>query len=54
MANEIYEKTWWGKSYIDGFGAIYYDYALSPEVIDFENRVLDDGGIVESLECISI
>jgi|TARA_R110000803_G_scaffold92555_1_gene160057 hypothetical protein len=50
MAN-IYKDSLWGYSSSTGFGNIYYNYSL---VGSFNLRVLADGGIVESLECITI
>jgi len=49
MANEIYKNSWWGSPIKDSWGGIYYDFALQQE---FRIRVLNDNGIVESVECI--
>tara|TARA_R100000544_G_C2218511_1_gene56016 strand:- start:865 stop:1047 length:183 start_codon:yes stop_codon:yes gene_type:complete len=54
MANEIYPVSWWGSPVKNGWGSIYYDYAetLSPTVSQYRQRVLDDGGIIEAIECV--
>jgi len=51
MANEIYKVSWWGSPIRNGWGGIYYDYYLRSS---FSNRVLVDGGVVESVNCITI
>ena len=54
MANEIYPVSWWGSPVENGWGGIYYDYAnpLSPTVVQYQQRVLADGGIIEAIECV--
>jgi len=54
MANEIYKVSWWGSPIKDGWGGIYYDFAYGfPLVNYYSDRVEADGGIVESLQCVS-
>ena len=53
MANEIYNVSWWGSPTRNGWGNIYYLFALlSPLGDRFSDRVLADGGTVESLNCV--
>ena len=52
MANEIYRDSWWGNPTSTGWGNIYYNYIVSYYVRNYEDRVVTDGGVVESLECI--
>tara|TARA_R110002050_G_scaffold193298_2_gene328191 strand:+ start:592 stop:846 length:255 start_codon:yes stop_codon:yes gene_type:complete len=54
MFGKIYESTWWGFSYPTGFGNIYDQYN-NPNTLSkfFILRVEEDGGIVESEECLS-
>jgi len=55
MANEIYENSWWGSPTSTGWGSIYYEYAVifpSEVTTRFSDRVIADGGVVESLDCI--
>lgn len=51
MANEIYDSSWWGNPKKDGWGDIYFKIAF-PLRDSFIDRVVTDGGIVESDECI--
>jgi|TARA_R110002110_G_scaffold112221_1_gene279069 hypothetical protein len=57
MANEIYSKSWWGSGVCNntvGWGIVYKPYAgcESQLTVDFIARVIADGGIVESAQCI--
>ncbi len=57
MANEIYNKSWWGSGVCNntvGWGLIYKPYAgcESQTTTDFVVRVTADGGVIESVECI--
>ena len=53
MANEIYNVSWWGSPTRNGWGNIYYQFAFPSPLGDrFSDRVLADGGTVESLNCV--
>ena len=52
MANEIYRDSWWGNPTASGWGNIYYSYIVSFYARNYSDRVIDDGGIVESLNCV--
>ncbi len=52
MANEIYNKSWWGNPVKDGFGGVYYDLSYSALTREYEERVIADNGIIESLSCV--
>tara|TARA_R110002073_G_C9446833_1_gene577751 strand:- start:21 stop:317 length:297 start_codon:yes stop_codon:yes gene_type:complete len=54
---KIYESTWWGVGVCaatNGWGNIYYDISgcASETAVAFRDRILADGGTVESLTCI--
>lgn len=54
MANEIYKVSLWGFSSSTGFGSIYYNLKnQDPLASGYESRVKADGGIIESLSCLS-
>ena len=50
MSNEIYNSSWWGLSYPNGFGNIYNNYNITRL---YNERVLSDGGIIEALDCVN-
>ena len=50
---KIYETTWFGNPVENGFGGIYFDISFSEIALSFKNRVLADGGTVESLDCVN-
>ena len=52
MANEIYRDSWWGNPTSTGWGNMYYDYIVSYYVRNYSDRVVADGGVVESLSCV--
>lgn len=54
MFGKIYGTTWWGNPTPDGWGNIYYDLATSSNyfVRAYDDRVIADGGIIESLSCV--
>ena len=52
MANEIYNNSWFGNPKQDDWGGIYYDLSYSVLVREYEERVVTDGGIIESLSCV--
>ena len=55
MFGKIYETTWWGNPTPDGWGNIYYDLqeSLSVVTLRYEDRIIADGGTVESLDCVN-
>lgn len=54
---KIYETTWWGVGVTSNdisWGKIYANIAGFPVFVNlFEDRVIADGGVVESLRCIA-
>tara|TARA_R110002167_G_scaffold16397_2_gene64187 strand:+ start:497 stop:682 length:186 start_codon:yes stop_codon:yes gene_type:complete len=50
---KIYETTWFGNPVENGFGGIYFDLSFGEIALSFKNRVLADGGTVESLGCVN-
>ena len=52
MANEIYRDSWWGNPTASGWGNIYYSYIVSFYARNYSDRVIADGGTVESLNCV--
>ena len=52
MANEIYKSSWWGNPTASGWGNIYYNYIISFYARNYSDRVIADGGVVESLNCV--
>lgn len=54
---KIYETTWWGEGVTSNnisWGKIYSNIAGFPVFVNlFEDRVIADGGVTESLRCIS-
>tara|TARA_B100000809_G_scaffold78932_1_gene76879 strand:+ start:698 stop:1285 length:588 start_codon:yes stop_codon:yes gene_type:complete len=52
MANEIYRDSWWGSPTATGWGNMYYNYIVSFYARNYSDRVIADGGIVESLNCV--
>jgi len=50
MTNEIYLNSLWGNP-TPSWGNIYYQY--SEMKLQFNLRVIENGGIVESLECVT-
>jgi hypothetical protein len=51
MANEIYNSSEWGLPIKYGWGDIYYNFYLRSS---FSQRVIVDGGVAESINCIKI
>jgi hypothetical protein len=52
MANEIYNSSWWGNPTATGWGNMYYNYIVSFYARNYSDRVIADGGVVESLNCV--
>ena len=52
MANEIYSSSWWGSPTATGWGNMYYNYIVSFYARNYSDRVIADGGVVESLNCV--
>ena len=52
MANEIYNSSWWGNPTATGWGNMYYNYIVSFYARNYSDRVIADGGVVESLNCL--
>tara|TARA_B110001469_G_scaffold34966_1_gene35172 strand:+ start:154 stop:735 length:582 start_codon:yes stop_codon:yes gene_type:complete len=52
MANEIYSSSWWGNPTATGWGNMYYNYIVSFYARNYSDRVIADGGVVESLNCV--
>ena len=52
MANEIYNSSWWGSPTATGWGNMYYNYIVSFYARNYSDRVIADGGVVESLNCV--
>ena len=54
---QIYENTWWGEgvtSNIISWGSIYRDISGFPVFVElFNDRVIADSGVVESLRCVA-
>jgi hypothetical protein len=50
---KIYETSWFGNPIQNGFGGIYFDLSFNEISIIFRDRVLADGGIIESLSCVN-
>tara|TARA_R110000796_G_scaffold19421_1_gene58327 strand:- start:845 stop:1096 length:252 start_codon:yes stop_codon:yes gene_type:complete len=50
---KIYETTWFGNPEKNGWGGIYFDLPFNQITLSFQNRVLSDGGVVESLGCVN-
>ena len=50
---KIYETTWFGNPVKNGFGGIYFDLSFGEIALSFQNRVLADGGTIESLSCVN-
>jgi hypothetical protein len=53
MANEIYQKSWWGFKTSTGFGNIYYNYSLNEITTSYNERVSADNGTVEAIDCVN-
>tara|TARA_R110002050_G_scaffold39213_1_gene96359 strand:+ start:754 stop:936 length:183 start_codon:yes stop_codon:yes gene_type:complete len=53
MANEIYQKSWWGFKRLIGFGSIYYNYSLNEITTSYTERVSADNGTVEAIDCVN-
>jgi hypothetical protein len=55
---EIYNTTYWGNPINGGWGNIYYEYtsSLYPITLNFQERVLGDGGIFldRNLSCVNV
>ena len=52
MANNIYSSSWWGNPTATGWGNMYYNYIVSFYARNYSDRVIADGGVVESLNCV--
>lgn len=50
---KIYETTWWGVGInnLIGWGSIYKDLVVNL-ALDFNNRVINDGGTYEANTCL--
>ena len=51
----IYSSTQWGLPVENGWGGIYFDLSnpYNALTLRYNSRVLADGGVVESLDCVN-
>jgi hypothetical protein len=50
---KIYETTWFGVPLKNGWGGIYYELPFNEITLAFQTRVLADGAVIESLNCLN-